>query len=70
MIKGIKRGQSRENLKFVTFWIILMVFTAHQNRYYDELIVPIIENTAEERDLAVSKTVIVFITFKIFEMNS
>ena len=34
MIKGIRIGTSKENLKF-----------------YDGLVVPIIENTAEERDL-------------------
>jgi methylthioribulose-1-phosphate dehydratase len=34
MIKGIRIGETKENLKF-----------------YDELVVPIIENTAEERDL-------------------
>lgn len=34
MIKGIRKGTSKENL-----------------RYYDRLVVPIVENTAEEEDL-------------------
>ncbi len=34
MIKGIRRGSTKENLK-----------------YYDRLVVPIIENTAQEEDL-------------------
>lgn len=37
MIKGIRRGTSKVNL-----------------RYFDDLVVPIIENTAEERDLTES----------------
>lgn len=34
MIKGIRKGMSKENL-----------------RYFDRLVVPIVENTAEEEDL-------------------